>query len=155
MMFLTTLTLMSFACDVSIQQTVPLLMVVYACFVLGDRLGWRQIAAIVVVVAGALFLAKPGLESLGWGAVTAFGAAIALATRNWKTAATDPPILHLLAAVSAGLVLSVSVAAFSLRGDRTAPPISLSLDGSRGISTQDVRTVGRQTVVRLQIADGL
>jgi drug/metabolite transporter (DMT)-like permease len=154
-MFLTALTLMSFASDSSIQQTVPLFMVVYACFTLGERLGWRQIAAIVVGFAGALFIAKPGLGSLGWGAVLAFGAATSLAARNWKARSIDPPILLLLATLSAGLVLGLGVAALSFWGDCATPRMPVRFEDSRGISSQDMRTVGRPMDVRLQLADGL
>jgi drug/metabolite transporter (DMT)-like permease len=155
MMFLTALTLMSFASDSSIQQTVPLFMVVYACFALGERLGWRQIAAIVVGFAGALFITKPGVGSLGWAAVLAFGAATSLAARNWKTRSVDPPILLLSATLSVGLVLGLGVAALSLWGDGTTPRVPVRFEDSRGISSQDMRTVGRPMVVRLQLADGL
>jgi EamA-like transporter family len=155
MMFLTTLILTSFANDIPIQQSVPLFMVVYACFALGERLGWRQIGGIFVGFAGALFVTKPGVDSLGWDAVLAFGAAISIAAHDWKARAVDPPIVPLLTTLSAGLVLTLGVAAFSLRDDRTSTPTSVRFDELHRGFSQGVRTAGRQMVVSLQPADGL
>ncbi len=155
MMFLSALTLMSFASDVSAQQTVPLFIVIYVCFVLGERLKWRQIAAIVVGFTGALFVVKPSFESLGWGAVLAFGAAITLAANYRKAATIDPPILPLLVLLIAGLVLTLGLAWRCLPDGWTAPEMTVRFEDTRGGLDQAVRGVGRPMVVRLQLADGL
>jgi drug/metabolite transporter (DMT)-like permease len=154
MMFLSALTLMSFVGDASIQQTLPLI-VVYACFVLGERLERRQIAAVVIGFTGALLIAKPSFESLGWGAALAFGATISIAARNRRAETMDPPILPHVAMLSAGLVLALGVAWCSLSNKWTAPSMLGGFDDTRGGFSEAVRGIGRPTVVRLQLADGL
>jgi drug/metabolite transporter (DMT)-like permease len=119
--FLTALTLMSLADDVSIQQTVPLMMTAYAALVLRERVGWRKWCAIGAGLVGALLIANPtGNHPIG-GTAMAFCAALAVTGRDITTRHIDKAIPLLLVTLSAALVLTLAAAPFALIDVWTMP----------------------------------
>jgi drug/metabolite transporter (DMT)-like permease len=119
--FLTALTLMSLADDVSIQQTVPLLMTAYAALVLRERVSWRKWIAVGAGLTGALLIANPtGSHPIG-GTAMAFCAALAVTGRDITTRHIDKSVPLLLVTLCAALVLTLAAAALALTDVWTIP----------------------------------
>ena len=96
--FFTALKYLPLADTLAISFVSPMLVTLLSPFVLGERVGWRRIAAVLVGFAGALVIVRPGFAEVGIGALGALGSAACyacyvLATR--KLAGTAPPLVTL------------------------------------------------------------
>lgn len=91
----------------------PLVTMVAAIFMLGERVGiWRWSAALVSLV-GAMILTEPGSGTLQPGAVVAIAAALFMGFEGIfikKLSDTEPPVRILFVNNSIGLVVSMAVA---------------------------------------------
>ncbi len=70
---------------VAIMQSVPLLVTSGAALFLGERVGWRRWAAILIGLAGVLIILRPGTDSFTPAALLAVLAAVSLAGRDLCT----------------------------------------------------------------------
>jgi len=100
----------------AIMFTSPILLTVLAIPLLGEQVGPRRWAAVIVGFAGALIVVRPGLGVMGTGAALLLGAALCnalyqLATR--KLRAADAPLTTLLYTALAGTVLLSAVVPFA------------------------------------------
>lgn len=78
--FLYAVRALSLADAYAIFLTAPLLVTAFAALMLREKVGWHRWTAIVVGLAGALYMLRPSTSSLvTWGAVGAFVSAIAYA----------------------------------------------------------------------------
>lgn len=57
----------------------PLMLTLLAALVLGERLGWRRLAAVAVGLIGALVVLRPNVAAYGWAAAWPLAAAFAFA----------------------------------------------------------------------------
>jgi drug/metabolite transporter (DMT)-like permease len=119
--FLTALTLMPLANDVSIQQTVPLFMTAYAALVLRERVSWRKWLAIGAGLIGALLIANPNGNHSIAGIAMAFCAALAVTGRDIATRHIDKSVPLLLVTLTAALVLTLAAAVLALFDVWTMP----------------------------------
>ncbi|MDX1609073.1 MAG: DMT family transporter [Halofilum sp. (in: g-proteobacteria)] len=93
----------------------PLILTLFSALFLGERIGGRRLAAVVVGLAGALVVIRPNWAAFGWGAVLPLGTAICFAgyltlTRH-AVASEDPLALQLWAGLFAALLLTAAVLA--------------------------------------------
>lgn len=96
--FFTALKHLPLADTLAISFVSPMLVTLLSPFVLGERVGWRRIAAVLVGFSGALVIVRPGFAEVGIGVFAALGSAACyacyvLATR--KLAGTAPPLVTL------------------------------------------------------------
>jgi drug/metabolite transporter (DMT)-like permease len=96
--FFTALKYLPLADTLAISFVSPMLVTLLSPFVLGERVGWRRISAVLVGFAGALVIVRPGFAEIGIGVLGALGSALCyacyvLATR--KLAGTAPPLVTL------------------------------------------------------------
>jgi drug/metabolite transporter (DMT)-like permease len=96
--FFTALKHLPLADTLAISFVSPMLVTLLSPFVLGERVGWRRISAVLVGFAGALVIVRPGFVEVGIGVFSALGSAACyacyvLATR--KLAGTAPPLVTL------------------------------------------------------------
>jgi drug/metabolite transporter (DMT)-like permease len=84
----------------SVMQAVPLLVIGFAALFLGERVGWRRILAIVVGLAGVLFIVKPSAASFTIYDGLSLGLIVAIALRDIVTrrmSLTLPTLIIVLA----------------------------------------------------------
>ena len=86
----TALALVPLSSVVSIMQSVPLLVTMGAVVILGETVGWRRWAAILVGLFGVLVILRPGFEGFSFAALFALLGAICLATRDLMTRLAPP-----------------------------------------------------------------
>lgn len=110
--FVASLKLIPLSLAAAILQITPLLVVGGAAVVLGERVGWRRWAAVIVGLAGVLLILRPGFEGFRPAALLALGAAASLALRDIasRRLPDDVPTLQVsfisyASGVPAGLVL--------------------------------------------------
>jgi drug/metabolite transporter (DMT)-like permease len=91
----------------AIAQTVPLFILIGAAFFYRDRLTLLQIVLMLVGFAGALLVAQPGLSGAAIGFVFAFGAAVAVASRDLigRAMANNLPVAILTAVTNAMVIV--------------------------------------------------
>ncbi len=80
--FFGALALMPLGDAVAIMFTAPILLTALAVPLLGERVGWRRWAAVLVGFAGVLVVIRPGGEGHGWPAVLPLFAACCIAGRD-------------------------------------------------------------------------
>lgn len=98
---------------VTIFFLTPLVVALAAGPVLGEWVGWRRLAAILVGFAGILIAVRPGLVPLSSGMMFAFLAMAAYALFILLTrhiTGVDPPLVTLFYSMFAGVVLGVPIA---------------------------------------------
>ena len=59
--------------------TEPLILTILSAVLLGEGIGWRRVAAIVVGFAGAMVIVDPAFDAFGWSALLPLGAAACFA----------------------------------------------------------------------------
>ncbi len=104
--------LLPLAMVTAILQAMPLVVTLGAALFLGEPVGWRRWAAILVGLAGVLIIIRPGAEDFDPAALVAVVAIIGLAGRDLATRRVPPQIDSLQLAgwgfgmlIPAGLVL--------------------------------------------------
>ncbi|MEP5632903.1 MAG: DMT family transporter [Tateyamaria sp.] len=80
--FVTAIALMPLSSASAILQTGPLLVTLGAALFLGEPVGWRRWAAIVVGFGGVLLIIRPGTENFDWNSIYAVIGVIGLAIRD-------------------------------------------------------------------------
>ncbi|WP_246449381.1 DMT family transporter [Paracoccus amoyensis] len=69
----------------AIMQSLPLVVMVAAAVVFGEKLGWRRSIAALVGLAGVLIILRPGGDSFGIWALVAIGSMLMIAMRDLAT----------------------------------------------------------------------
>jgi len=92
----------------------PLLLTLLSAMFLGERVGARRLAAVVVGLVGALVVIRPNWQAFGWAALLPLGTAICFAgyltlTRHLAVA-EDPLAMQFWGGLFAAAVLTVAVA---------------------------------------------
>lgn len=112
MLFITALMLLDVTMLSAIIQATPLVVAMGGALFLGQKVGWKRWAAILVGFGGVLLIIRPGLEGLSWATIIGVGGMLGLAGRDLSTRALKVHIsgahlsLHaFLLLVPAGLVL--------------------------------------------------
>lgn len=112
MLFISALMLLDVTMLSAIIQATPLVVAVGGAVFLGQSVGWRRWAAILVGFAGVLLIIRPGLDGVSWATLIAVGGMLGLAGRDLSTRSLKVDIsgahlsLHaFLLLVPAGLVL--------------------------------------------------
>lgn len=91
----------------AIQQAVPLTVTLAGALVLGERFGWRRMAAILVGLGGVLLIVQPGGEGFTWASVLVLGSVAATTVRDLVSRMLSPEVPSLLAATAASLGMVV------------------------------------------------
>ncbi len=88
--FVTALALTPLSTASAILQAVPLLVTMGAALFLGETVGWRRWAAIIVGLLGVLLIIRPGADGFQPASLFAVQGAIGLATRDILTRLAPP-----------------------------------------------------------------
>ncbi|GMG84255.1 DMT family transporter [Paralimibaculum aggregatum] len=103
----------------------PLILTLLAALILGERLGWRRLAAVAVGLIGALVVLRPNLAAFGWAAVYPLAAALCFASYMLVTRAMSrtggPLTLQFWTGVFAMLTLGAGMAVGALAAPEAAP----------------------------------
>ena len=107
----------------------PLILTIFSAIFLGESIGWRRVAAVLVGFGGALLVIRPSFAEVGTTALLPLGAAVCFAgymtiTKRLSNAA-DPWTLQALANLSGFIVLGVVVLSHSPTRDAFAVPTPL------------------------------
>ena len=98
----------------------PLILTLMSAAFLGERLGVRRLAAVLLGLAGALVVIRPNWAVYGWAAVLPLGTAVCfagyLALTRHAAAAEHPLTMQFWAGVFAALVLTVAIAGGQVAG---------------------------------------
>ncbi len=78
-LFFAALIFMSIAESIAIFFVEPLILTVLSAAILGEPIGWRRIAAVLVGFAGALIVIRPNFIEVGWPALLPLGTAFCFA----------------------------------------------------------------------------
>ena len=112
MLFISALMLLDVTMLSAIIQATPLVVAMGGAIFLGQSVGWRRWAAILVGFAGVLLIIRPGLDGVSWATLLGVGGMLGLAGRDLATRALKVDIsgahlsLHaFLLLVPAGFVL--------------------------------------------------
>jgi drug/metabolite transporter (DMT)-like permease len=113
--FVTSLSLTELVTVSSIQQAGPLLVTLGAALFLGETVGPRRWAAVILGLIGVLIILRPGSDGVGFGALMAIFAVILLSIRDLATR-RSPRNLHTLqlatwgfsSLIPAGLILTAT-----------------------------------------------
>ena len=112
-LFFFSLTMIGLAEATAIFFCVPILVVLLSVPLLGERLEWSRLIAVIIGFIGMLVIIRPGSGAIGIGALLTFGAAFCasifnIATR--KLADEDPvPVTMFYTALAGALVMMVIV----------------------------------------------
>lgn len=109
----------------AIVQATPLLVALGGVVFLGQAVGWKRWAAILVGFCGVLLIIRPGLDGITFATLLGIGGMIGLAARDLVTRALTVPIsgahlsLHaFLSLVPAGIVLALIEGAWFVQPSR-------------------------------------
>ncbi len=91
----------------------PLILTLFSALFLGERIGARRLAAVVVGLVGALVVIRPTWSAFGWASVLPLGTAVCFAgylTLTRHSAASEGPLaMQLWAGLFAALLTSVAI----------------------------------------------
>lgn len=103
----------------------PLILTVLSALFLGETIGWRRVAAVVVGLAGAMLIVRPGFDLFGWTAVLPLCAAVTFAfymvLTRWLTAHSDPVFMQFTAGVFGTVMITAALVFSQLIGTDTSP----------------------------------
>ncbi len=132
---ITTATLLFFAAlrylpmaeAISIFFVEPLILTLLAALLLGERVGWRRLAAVLTGLAGALLIIRPSFASFGWAALLPLGTATVFACYLILTrllARRDDPLrMQFLAGVFGCALITPVLGAGALAGIEVLTPV--------------------------------
>ncbi|MGR3492964.1 MAG: DMT family transporter [Shimia sp.] len=127
--FVTALTLVPLALASAILQAAPLLVTLGAALFLGQAVGPRRWAAILVGLLGVLIILRPGLEGFDINALFAVAGVIGLAARDVATRAIPANVPSpYLATLAVALLIPSGLLLMAIQG---TPPGALSIDTLR------------------------
>ncbi|MHA3976287.1 DMT family transporter [Halovulum sp. GXIMD14794] len=120
--FLTALNNMPIASATAILQSLPLAVTLAAALFLGEQVGWRRGAALLVGFVGVLLIVRPGADSFNAYAMAALAAVCFIVIRDLTTRRLSPGIPSTLVALSTALAVTGAAGVGSLFVDW--PPIT-------------------------------
>ncbi len=112
--FLLALTQMPLANLSAIMQSLPLVVTLAAALIFGDPIGWRRLLAIAVGFAGVLMIVKPGTEGFDTWAMLGLASVAAVVVRDLSTRKLSHGLPSVVAAVWAGVAVTLMGLAGSL-----------------------------------------
>lgn len=112
MMFIAALFTMQLANATAIMQALPLTVTLAAAVFLGEPVGWKRLAAILVGFLGVMLIVRPGPEGFNLHALLALGAVLTVTARDILTRKLSHTVPSMLVALGA----AVTVTVFSLAG---------------------------------------
>ena len=101
---------------IAVAFTGPLFITAMAPLVLGERVGWRRWAAVLVGFAGVIFMLRPGSDVLQWAIVFPLGAAVCGGMRDLITrriAGTETTVAVLAVTTTVVVLAGLSTALFT------------------------------------------
>ena len=101
---------------IAVAFTGPLFITAMAPLVLGEKVGWRRWAAVLVGFAGVIFMLRPGGDVLQWAIVFPLGAAVCGGMRDLITrriSGTETTVSVLAVTTTVVLLAGLSTALFS------------------------------------------
>ena len=98
----------------AIHQSLPLLVMLAAALVFGERLGWHRLAAVAVGVAGVALIVRPGTAGFEHWSPVALASVLVIVVRDIATRGLSSRVRSGTVALSAAL--SVTIAAVLLPG---------------------------------------
>ena len=106
--FLSALVLIPIASATAIIQAIPLAVTFFGALFLGERVGWRRYAAILVGFAGVLIIVRPWSDGLEPGALLALATVFLSTGRDLVTRGVPSaiPTLHIVAVTTLGVTLT-------------------------------------------------
>jgi drug/metabolite transporter (DMT)-like permease len=102
-LFITALFHMPLANATAILQALPLVVTLASAFLLGEKLGWRRIAAIAIGFVGVMIIVRPGPEGFNPYAFLALASVFAVSMRDIVTRLMSPQVPSLAVAFCAAL----------------------------------------------------
>ena len=121
--FLVALAHMPLANLSAIMQSLPLVVTLTAAVLLGEPIGWRRIAAIVVGFVGVMIIIRPGGTGFDGWSLMGLGAVACVVVRDLATRQMSGAIPSVTVAICA----AVSVTAMGLVGSSCAAGFTMSL----------------------------
>ena len=106
----------------SIHQAVPLIVTIGAATILGERVGPRRWAAVLLGLAGVLIILRPSADGMSAGALFAVGAAIGLAGRDVFTRRVPAEATTFQLAAWGSAAVAIVGAAMALGGAPVSMP---------------------------------
>lgn len=105
----------------------PLILTLFAARFLGERIGWRSVAACLAGFAGTLFVIQPNFVEVGWPAIYPLGTAISFAVymvllRRYASRHSTI-VIQSHVAVGSTMVLAVAVGAGWAMGIESMTPV--------------------------------
>lgn len=119
-LFLTALANMPFANATAILQSVPLVLTLAGALFLGEPIGWRRLAAILLGFAGVMMIVRPGTEGFTVYSLYALGAVVFVTLRDLATRGLSREVPSLTVALTAAVGATAFGAVGSLTGDWVA-----------------------------------
>ena len=112
-LFINGLRHLTLADAIAVSFTGPLFLTAMAPLLLGERVGWRRWAAVLIGFGGVLFMLRPGGDVLQWAVLFPLGAAICGAVRDLITrriAGTETTVAVLAVTTTVVLLAGLSTA---------------------------------------------
>lgn len=101
---------------IAVTFTGPLFITALAPFVLGEYVGWRRWAAVLIGFAGVLFMVRPGYGAIQWAVLFPLGAALCGSTRDLITrriSQTETSVAVLMVTTCAVILAAATTLPFS------------------------------------------
>lgn len=136
--FVLALTLIPLTLATAILQASPLLVTAGAALFLGERVGWRRWAAVLIGFAGILVILRPGLEGFRPAALWAVAGVTLMSVRDLATRRVPPGVSSLqLSFWAYAALIPGGAAALALTGGavRPDPPLAMMLVAAGLIGT--------------------
>ena len=113
LLFFTALKFLPMAETISIFFVEPLVLTLLSAWILGERVGWRQVAAVLAGFAGALMIIRPSFADQGLVAFLPLGAAVSFAfyllLTRWVAQRETPERMQLFSGLFAMLGMTAAL----------------------------------------------
>lgn len=119
--FLTALFNMPLANVTAILQVLPLAVTLAAALVLGERVGWRRLAAILAGFGGVLLMVRPGPEGFNVYALSALAAVACFTLRDLATRRLSPGVPSVTVALISAAAVTASAGVAAVTEDWVVP----------------------------------
>jgi drug/metabolite transporter (DMT)-like permease len=120
--YIVALALLPIADVIAILQTAPLLLIVGAALVFGERIGPARLALVLVGFAGALMVAQPGPSGISSAALLAFVSALLIAARDLIGRGVPAHIPVMVVTFATNVMVMLAAAASSVGLETWAAP---------------------------------
>jgi drug/metabolite transporter (DMT)-like permease len=120
--YIVALALLPIADVIAILQTAPLLLIVGAALVFGERIGPARLALVLVGFAGALMVAQPGPSGISSAALLAFVSALLIAARDLIGRGVPAHIPVIVVTFATNVMVMLAAAASSVGLETWAAP---------------------------------